>query len=281
MKLSLRVLSTASLIAVSCLTVAQGRAAVQTGSFSFDAQTVHYQFFTGKDPAFFQSFATGATLTNFETVNRVTPFNATSYDNKVVLPVNFVPPKVAVNGIFYSGGGQTPGNPANPAGTPFNTVLVNLDGIQGAHSGTHVLAPSDFEGTEAKFTGGFFSFGVQTANGQSANALSRIGWWTNPLMSAAATTPNIHLLDNTGVDHGNFLVDTLGITTKVQPGDFFAIAFDKPILQEAEFVVVDHATIDDVVYARDNSVAFVPEPSSWLLLASGMGLLMVLARRKH
>ena len=43
---------------------------------------------------------------------------------------------------------------------------------------------------------------------------------------------------------------------------------------------VNHATIDDVVYARDNNIAFVPEPSTWLLTGSGIALLLPGARRR-
>ena len=56
----------------------------------------------------------------------------------------------------------------------------------------------------------------------------------------------------------------------IQPGEFFAVAFDKPIIQEAEFAVApDHYTLDDVVYARDNKIVFapIPEPTTWLMLA--------------
>jgi hypothetical protein len=146
----------------------------------------------------------------------------------------------------------------------------------GAHSGSNVLAPTNFNGTnDVAFTGGFFSFGVQTAGGNSANALSRIGFATNPL-GTAATTPNIHVLHSDGSDTDGFL-GKIGIATQVQPGDFFAIAFDKPIIQEVEYVPVGHGTIDDVVYARDNKLAFfVPEPGSWAMLACGLGLLSLL-----
>jgi hypothetical protein len=105
---------------------------------------------------------------------------------------------------------------------------------------------------------------------------------------AAANAPNIHVLHSDGVTDQDQFLTTLGITTKIQPGDFFALAFDKPIIQEVEFVpglapgaTVGHGTIDDVVYARDNKVAFVPEPASWAMLAGGIGLLFLLRGRKR
>jgi hypothetical protein len=266
-----RSLSRMSLLAVTCLLAVQAQAATQTGSFTFDGLPVHYLVFTGNDESFFQNFKAGGTLTDFENVPGVAPFQATDYTNKTVAANNFVSPIAALNGIFYSSGGQSPGNPAN-SNNAAPTVLVQLNGIQGAHSGSNVLAPSDFGLTDVKFSESFFSFGVQ-----SADKFSRIGWWTNPLMSTAAGTPNVHAVHSGNVDDDAFLQD-LGISVGIQPGDFFAIAFDKPIIQEVEFATAkDHYTLDDVVYSRDNKVTFgvVPEPSSWMLLTAGLGLLFL------
>src|SRR5690242_12576431 len=271
-----------SLLAAGCLACAPAHAVIQTGAFTFDAQSVHYLFYTGQDAAFFQNFVNGGTLTTFETPTLpagVTPFSTNTYNNGTASANNFLSNTTAFNGIFYSSGGQTPGNPLN-SGAAIPTIPVTLNGLAGAHSGTNVLAPTDFNGTNTvAFTGGFFSFGVQTAGGNSANTLSRIGFATNPLGSAA-TTPNIHVLHSNGTDTDQFL-NTLGIKTKIQPGDFFAIAFDKPIIQEVEYVPGGHGTIDDVVYARDNKVAFVPEPSSWAMFIGGIGLLFLLRGRKR
>jgi PEP-CTERM motif len=260
-----------SLLAVTCLLTGHAQAAVQTGSFTFDGQPVNYHIFTGTDEAFFQSFKAGGTLTDFENLPGQTAYNATSYDNNPIQdPANLVSPGAPINGIFYSSGGQTPGNPTS--GMPAPTVWVNLDGIAGAHSGSHVLAPSDFSAATVQFSNSFFSFGVPTAD-----KFSRIGWWTNPLMSTAAGTPNIHVVDSAGMDDDNILADN-GIAVSIQPGEFFAVSFDKPIIQEAEFAVApDHYTLDDVVYARDNKIVFapIPEPSTWLMLAAGVALLFV------
>jgi hypothetical protein len=267
------------LLAAACFISAPAQAVVQSGSFDLDNQTVHYLFYTGQDASFFQSFVSGGTLTNFETLpSGVTAFSTNTYNNGTAStsnPNNFIDPHTPLNGIFFSSGGQTPGNPLLGSMAAIGAVPVTLNGLAGAHSGTNVLAPTNFNGTnDVAFAGGFFSFGVQTAGGNSANALSRIGFATNPL-GTAATTPNIHVLRSDGSDEGNFL-STIGITTKVQPGDFFAIAFDKSIIQEVEYVPVPHATIDDVVYARDGQVSFVPEPGSWAMLACGLGLLSLL-----
>jgi hypothetical protein len=267
----------ASLLAVICLVVSPAHAALQTGSVLFDGKTVHYLVFSGKDEAFFQSFRRGGVLNDFEHVSdasgftSVTAFGTSDYTNKAVTSANLLPTDKALNGIFYSGGGQNPGSPA-VGGSPFPTVWTELqNGLQGAHSGTHVLAPADPTGAELQFNG-FLSFGVPTAD-----KFSRIGFWTNPLWTPGQLPliPNIHVVNGTGQDDDNFLVDS-SINVSVQPGDFFAVAFDQPIIQEVEFVPGNHATLDDVVFARDNKVAFtvVPEPSMALLLAAGLGMLV-------
>jgi len=279
-----RLLTCLSFTAATCFAVAPAHAVLQTGSFSFDGQTVHYLAFVGKDPAFFQSFTSGGTLINFETLpSGVTPFTTSNYNNGPVAANNFMSPRTQpINGIFFSSGGQTPGDPMGSAAAA-PTIPVTLNGIAGAHSPTNVLAVTNFDNlpdfTDVKFSGGFQSFGVQAAGaGNSGNLLSRIGFFSNPLMSAPATTPNVHLRHSDGSDASNFLADPSGLnfTTKMQGGDFFAVAFDKPIIQEIEFVPVDHGTIDDVVYARDNSIAFVPEPQTWAIFIGGALLLGLL-----
>src|SRR5690348_1253331 len=112
-----RPLAGLSLLAAACFAAAPAHALVQSGSFTFDTQPVHYLFYTGQDAGFFQSFASGGTLTNFETLpSGVTPFATNTYNNGTASasnPNNFIDPHVPFNGIFFSSGGQTPGNPLN------------------------------------------------------------------------------------------------------------------------------------------------------------------------
>jgi len=120
MMLFSRLLPPLSFGAVMLMTAFPAHSALQSGTVTFDNQTIHYQLFTGKDESYFQSFAAGAIVTNFETPPAgVTPFQTNSYTNQNVGTNNFVSPKSPIGDIYYSAGGQTPGDPAKASSTPF------------------------------------------------------------------------------------------------------------------------------------------------------------------
>ena len=242
-----------------------------TGSVTFNGNSIQYQAYSGTDAAVFAAFLQGALLVDFETVAGVTPQIVSSYTGAPTTAANLVSATVAINGAFFSAGGQTPGNPAN-GGAP--AVLVDVSSLNGAHSGKNVLAPTA-QGdptTPLDFTG-FFSI-----NFPLAQPISRFGWWTNPDGGPVSFPPHLNAIDS-----GGTLVDlSTGIAFTASPGDFVAFAFSSSVLNEVELFQGGPATIDDFVYARDNALPLsptsnVPEPAPWTLLAVG-GAFAVLAQ---
>ena len=239
------------------------RAGLITGTVTFNGNVIQYQAFSGTDPAAFNAFLAGAQLTDFETVSGVTPLVVTSYTGAPTTAANLIDPTVAINGAFFSAGGQTPGKPEN-GGAP--AVLVDVSSLNGAHSGKNVLAPTaQGDPTTPLDFNGFIS-----VNFPLAQPISRFGWWTNPQGGKVNFPPHLNAIDS-----GGMLVDlSNGITFTANPGDFVAFAFSQSVLNEVELFQAGPMTIDDFAYARDNTLPFgttstVPEPASWVLLASG------------
>jgi len=245
-------------------------AAIVTGTVTFNGNVIQYQAFNGTDPAAFTAFLAGAQLTDFETVGGVTPLAVTSYVSTPTTAANLIDAKVAINGAFFSAGGQTPGNPAN-GGAP--GVLVDVSALNGAHSGKNVLGPTAQGDPDTPLDfNGFISI-----NFPLAQPISRFGWWTNPQGGNVNFAPHLNALDS-----GGNLVDlSAGISFKASPGEFVAFAFSQSVLNEVELFQTGPMTVDDFVYARDNKLPFgttvVPEPGSWVLLALG-GSSLTIAR---
>jgi len=247
-------------------------AAIVTGTVTFNGNVIQYQAFNGTDPAAFTAFLAGAQLTDFETVGGVTPLAVTSYVSTPTTAANLIDAKVAINGAFFSAGGQTPGNPAN-GGAP--GVLVDVSALNGAHSGKNVLGPTAQGDPDTPLDfNGFISI-----NFPLAQPISRFGWWTNPQGGNVNFAPHLNAIDS-----GGNLVDlSAGISFKASPGEFVAFAFSQSVLNEVELFQTGPMTVDDFVYARDNKLPFgtttVPEPGSWVLLALGGSSLAIAGMR--
>jgi hypothetical protein len=247
-------------------------AAIVTGTVTFNGNVIQYQAFNGTDPAAFTAFLAGAQLTDFETVGGVTPLAVTSYVSTPTTAANLIDAKVAINGAFFSAGGQTPGNPAN-GGAP--GVLVDVSALNGAHSGKNVLGPTAQGDPDTPLDfNGFISI-----NFPLAQPISRFGWWTNPQGGNVNFAPHLNAIDS-----GGNLVDlSAGISFKASPGEFVAFAFSQSVLNEVELFQTGPMTVDDFVYARDNKLPFgttvVPEPGSWILLALGVSALAIARMR--
>jgi hypothetical protein len=253
---------------LSCAT-----AALITGTVTFNGNVIQYQAFNGTDPVAFNAFLAGAQLTDFENVAGVTPLAVTAYTGTPTAAANLIDATVAINGAFFSAGGQTPGNPAN-GGAP--GVLVDVSALNGAHSGNNVLGPTaQGDPTTPLDFNGFISI-----NFPLAQPISRFGWWTNPQGGNVNFAPHLNALDS-----GGNLVDlSNGITFTASPGEFVAFAFSQSVLNEVELFQTGPMTVDDFAYARDNKLPFgttvVPEPGSWILLALGTSFLAIAKARR-
>jgi len=248
-----------------------------TGTVTLDGNVIHYQAFTGTDPTAFAQFLAGAQLVDFETVSGLTPLVVSAYTGSPTAAANLTDPTQAINGAFFSAGGQTPGKPEN-GGAP--AVLVDVSSLNGAHSGKNVLAPT----TQGDPTTPLDFTGFISINFPGAQPISRFGWWTNPNGGAVAFAPHINALDA-----GSNLVDlSSGITPfTANAGEFVAFAFDKSVVNEVELFQGAPMTIDDFVYARDNTLPFgttstVPEPTSSFLMFTGIAAVAIgLTARKR
>jgi hypothetical protein len=245
---------------------------------TLDGNIIHYQAFSGTSATDFQNFLTGATLVDFENISGITPLPVTAYTTGTpTTAANLTDPTKSVNGAFLSAGGQTPGNPAK-GGTP--AAIVDVSALNGAHSGTNVLAPTA-QGDPALPLdfGGFISI-----NFASNEPISRFGWWTNPQGGTVAFPPHMNTFDA-----GNNLIDlSSGITFTASPGDFVAFALDASVIKEVELFQGAPMTVDDFTFASDNKLPFggsssVPEPgsASLLLIAATLGLSAVRIAKRN
>ena len=243
-----------------------------TGTVTLDGNTIQYQAYSGTDASAFAAFLQGAQLVDFESVAGVTPKAVTAYTGAPTTAANLVDPVTAINGAFFSAGGQTPGNPAN-GGAP--SVLVDVSSLNGAHSGQNALAPT----TQGDSTNPLDFNGFISVDFPLAEPLSRFGWWTNPNGGPVNFPPHLNTFDS-----GGNLVDlSSGITFTANAGDFVAFAFSASVINEVELFQTGPMTIDDFAYARDNALPFttsstVPEPASWLLMAAGCASMLILRR---
>jgi len=253
-------------VLLAAVVASTASATVVTGTVTLNGSAIQYQAFNGTSAADFTQFLAGATLVNFENISGITPLSVTAYTNGTATSAaNLTNPTQSVSGAFLSAGGQTPGNPAN-GGTP--AAVINVSSLNGAHSGTNVLAPTA-QGDPAMplAFNGFIS--INFANDQP---ISRFGWWTNPQGGNVTFAPHINTFDSS-----NTLVDlSTGITFTAAPGEFVAFAFSSSVVKEVELFQTGPMTVDDFTFARDNALPFgaastVPEPgSAYLLLAAGV-----------
>ncbi|MFL6417129.1 MAG: hypothetical protein ACJ74Y_15815 [Bryobacteraceae bacterium] len=267
-------------VLLAAVVVSTASATVVTGTVTLNGSAIQYQAFNGTSAADLTQFLAGATLINFDNISGITPLTVTAYTNGTATSAaNLTNPTQSVSGAFLSAGGQTPGNPAN-GGTP--AAIINVSSLNGAHSGTDVLAPTA-QGDPAMplAFNGFIS--INFANDQP---ISRFGWWTNPQGGNVTFAPHINTFDSS-----NMLVDlSTGITFTAAPGQFVAFAFSSSVIKEVELFQTGPMTVDDFTFARDNALPFgatstVPEPGpAYLLLAAGVvfgAIRKAATKRKH
>jgi hypothetical protein len=232
-------------------------AGLTSGTVTLDGKVIQYQAYSGTSAASYQQFLQGANLVNFESVPGVTAEAVNSYNSATTTAANLIDPKTAINGAYFSAGGQTPGNPAN-GGNPAG--LVDVSALNGAHSGKNVLGPTaQGDPTEPlDFNNGFIS-----VNFQLNQPISRFGWWTNPNGGKVAFPPHMNTFDSSD----NMVDLSAGLT------------FDSAVINEVELFQGGPMTVDDFTFARDKTLPFgssvtstVPEPASWTLSILGIGI---------
>ena len=225
------------------------------GAAASNAATIN-----SNDAAVYASFATGATLQNFEATT-VVPLTISSYssalNSSTAVPTASQLSLDVADLLFHSGGASF-NNPIGNPGTP--TVLLKLDGgIAGdAHSATNVVGSLEIN-TDLLDLDNFVEIVF-------INALqSRVGVWLNPSLGNVTFTA----FDSTG----NSLESVSGTA-----GNFVGI--DRAAADIRFVSIVGSAsafTIDDLTYAGARTTT-VPAPGAGLL---ALGLCGLLARRRR
>lgn len=208
------------------------------------------------DAAAVAAFQRGLHVVDFESVPGVTPQLIPTYNTG--MPTN---PAARVfdqiPGVQFSVGGQVGVNAP---------VLFDLGVLGGAHSGTHVLGPVDFDGKTEFGSSGQIEIYFPTK-------VASVGFWLNPALG-----PVEIIAADTNFAFSHEAETTLETAVSVQ-GHFVGITRPSADIGGLKIVSLGVAvpfTIDDFSYG---TAAPVPEPASaWLL---GLGLAGLAAGRRR
>jgi hypothetical protein len=227
------------LLPLFALTVPGASAGLDTGALTLDGNVIVYQAHSGTDPAAFAAFLMGAPLVDFGTVSFVKPLVASSYTGSPTTPANLADPTIAIHGALFPAGGQTPENPANAGAPP---VLVDVSGLNGAHSANRL----DFTG--------FFS-----VNFPLLQPISRFGWWTTPNgVSTGITFP---------ANPGDFVAFAFSSS----------VLHEVELFQGGPRTIDDFGYARDNALPIGAS-SIVSEPAPWTLVAFGCACIVILRR---
>jgi len=220
------------------------------------------EFINTNDITVYNAFALGATVEDFESVGTLTPLALTSYANatnsSTAVPAGAQLSTQLTGSLFHSGGGSF-NNPVGNPGTP--TALLQLQGgISGdAHSGGNVVGSLEINSNlldldrfvEIGFTDG--------------TRVNRIGVWVNPSLGPVLFTAFDENL--TSLESG------IG-----SPGNFVGVLLPTDTIRSVSIIATAAPgfTIDDLTYG---TAAVIPEPTSWVLMLIGTGLVAVCRRR--
>jgi len=202
----------------------------------------------------YNTFASGATVQNFESVSGMTPLSLSSYANALNSSTTVgsdAQLSLDIGGLLFHSGGGSFNDPVGNPGTP--TVLLQLtDAIAGdAHSPSNVVGSLEIN-TELLDLDNFIE--IVFIN----DLQSRVGVWLNPSLGDVTLTA----FDSSG--------GTLESTTGTA-GNFVAI---QRATADIRFISIvggsSGFTVDDLTYAGVTT-APVPEPSSFLLFLFGLG----------
>jgi PEP-CTERM motif len=208
------------------------------------------------DNTVYNTFATGATLQNFESISGMTPLALDSYGN--ALNSSTAVPAAAQLGLdipgllFHSGGGSF-NNPTGNPGTPTALLALGLI-VDDAHSASNVVGSLEIN-TENLDLDQFIE--IVFINTLQA----RVGVWLNPSLGNVTMTA----FDSSG----SSLEQVSGTA-----GNF--VGFERSAADIKFVSIVNTAggfTIDDLTYAGARTTTTVSEPGSLALLGlSVLGL---------
>jgi PEP-CTERM motif len=211
-------------------------------------------------PGTVAAFQSGATVIDFSSVSGVTPLSITSYTSGVAVP-NAATVFNQISGVQLSVGGMVGTN--RPA-------VYSLGGtIAGdAKSPPNVLGPVDFSFNTLFGAGAMMEMFFPTK-------VDRVGFWLNPslgnvLIIAADTNFAFSGLPETTLESGN-----------VTAGNFVGI--QRAAADIGGFKIIglgnNGFTIDDLTF-KAGAVVATPEPSTFVLIGTGLLALAVLRRRE-
>lgn len=203
------------------------------------------------------AFQRGLKVVDFESVSGVTPQTIPTYN--MGMPTNPASRVFdQIPGVQFSVGGEVGVNAP---------VLFDLGAIGGAHSGTHVLGPVDFDGNTEFGSSGQIEMYFPTK-------VASVGFWLNPALGPVEI---IAADTNFAFSHQQ---ETTLETAFVTQGHFVGIS--RPGADIGGFKIISLSstvpfTIDDLSFGTATPV---PEPASAALFGLGIACMAVTRRRR-
>jgi hypothetical protein len=214
----------------------------------------------------YNTFATGATVQNFESIGGMTPLDLSSYanatDSSTAVPAA-AQLSLDIDGLLFHSGGGSFNDPtgAGKQGTP--TALLSLsDGIAtDAHSASNVVGSLQIN-EELLDIDNFIEIVF-------INSLqSRVGAWLNPSLGDVLFTA----FDSTGTQLEQF---------NGTAGNFVGVDRANADVRFISIISLSGKgfTVDDLTYAGSNVSSEVPEPGTMAMV--GLGLVGLIRQRRR
>jgi hypothetical protein len=221
-------------------------------------------FIDTSDAGVYSTFATGATVQNFDSVAGLTPLGISSYANTTVPATAQLGGQIA--GLHFHSGGASFNDPVGNPGTPA-ALLSLLSPIDGdARSGSGVVGSLEINTDQlnvSQFIEIVFTNSLQ----------SRVGVWLNPSLGNVLVTA----FDSTGTS----LESGTGTA-----GNFVGFQRAAADIKFISIINVGNGfTIDDLTYAGTTTTPpptnVIPEPATLALVGAGLLPLAGAIRRRR